>query len=292
MRQVWALALALLVTALAGCAEDEEPKDEGPTAAECEAQGLVLGERDVMTDGMAGNDSVDGMDHSDHMDHETEPACVSPGPPATVRIDGLPSSVQAYTPVTFDWVLETDAEESHAMRTEVRFDTEVNVGACDPDAELQKPDDWGESAALKEHQNFVDGQSYNGTFTPTEPGNYCFRGYALVSQTNVWSDVYMLNVTAVQPTGVTHTVTASGGGSSALGGLDAQDLPIALGDAVAWETDDPAGSYSITGTGPESFSTSTGGDAVTFLIPGSYSYDAEGTLGTFSGTITVTAPTV
>lgn len=266
------IALLLSSAALAGCTGDGDDEPQPLTEADCEAQGLVLGENETF-------DNETG-------EHHTEPACVEPGPPATLTIEGLPANASAYAQVSFQWALGTEEEESHAMRTEVRVATEST-----PADERTKPDDWGESVALKEHQNFVDGQSYDATFSTDTPGTYHFRAYGLVSQTNVWSEEYVLTVDPIEPTGTTHTVTLSGGGLPQVSSADPADLTIALGDAVAWETDDPAGDWTVHSlSGPESFETTAGGDAVTFLVPGSYTWEGDGTAGMVEGSITVEAP--
>lgn len=268
--------LILFAVALAGCS-DEGGNDPEITQEYCESLGLILGEHEVMTG------------EGDEMEHHMEPACVDPGPPATVTVEGVPASVQAYTPVTVTWVLHTSFAEAHAMRTDVRFDTQANVGTeCTAQDDLMMPDDWGAELGKAEHQNFEDGKSYTASWTPTEPGMYCLRGYALVSQTNIWSEPIIVEVTAVQPTGVTHTVTIEPFGP--LGELSPSAVTIALGDAVSWTDNDPIDSFTIDGTsGPATFSTAPG-TAVEFLIPGSYGYTATGTFATHSGTITVTAP--
>lgn len=273
--------LAVAAVALAGCA-DEGDDTPALTEEDCAALGLVLGEEEVM------HESDNGT-----MEHHSEPACVPAGPPATVTVQGVPATVQAYTPIDVTWVLNTQKDEAHAMRTDVRFDTQANVGTdCTPAADLQKPDDWGQELGKAEHQNFEDGQSYSATWTPAEPGMYCFRAYALVSQTNVWSEAVTVEVTEVQPTGTTHTVTIMGPGP--FGSMAPADLAITLGDAVDWANED-LDAYTISSTtGPEAFTT-TPGTPFTFLVPGSWSYEATGdflgSAGSYSGTITVTAPT-
>lgn len=267
MKRILFAAAGLLVLSLSGCLDGgSDPDATGETtlaAPDCEAQGLELG-----------INATTG---------ETE--CVEPAPPARVDVLGLPDSVETRTVVDFTWVLHTDAQQSHTMRTEVRFSTESIA-----DEELGGPDDWGESAAMREHQNFVDGQSYDGTWIPDAPGTYYFRAYAVVDATHVWGPEHTVAAVEPGPTGVTHAVTVTACGVPGVGGLEPADLAIARGDAVSWTSGDPD-TYAITSTnGPADFSTATGGDAVTFMVPGSYTYEAIGTLETAcTGSIEVTA---
>jgi hypothetical protein len=278
MNRSLAAATALFAVALAGCSDDGAGDEPEITTVYCESIGLILGEHEVMTG------------EGDAMEPHMEPACVDPGPPATVTVEGVPASVQAYTPVTVTWVLHTSFAEAHAMRTDVRFDTQANVGAeCTPQDELQMPDAWGMELGKAEHQNFEDGKGYTATWTPTEPGMYCLRGYALVSQTNIWSEPVTVDVTPVQATGVTHDVSIEPFGP--LGDLSPAAITIGLGDAVVWTDNDPVDSFAIaSSSGPASFTT-TPGTAVVFVIPGSYAYTATGTFGTHMGQVAVTAPT-
>lgn len=276
-RTLW-VALLVAMTALAGCTDDGDDAPAALTEEDCAAQGLELGTIEAM-----GEDGTP----------TTEVACVEPGPPATLTIEDLPASVSAYTNVVFRWVLNTPSDdEMHTMDTQVRFETGARASTTSDD-ELGKPDTYGENVAQMEHQNFRDGQSYEASFTPTEPGTIYFRAFALVNGENIWSPEYTLEVGPIEPTGVTHTITLSGVGLPVASSADPSSLTIGLGDGVQWTTDDPAGSWTITReTGPDGqdIDTTSGGDEVVFLVPGSYTYNAEGTAGSVSGTIEVQAP--
>lgn len=268
-------AMAVLV-ALSGCTDKAEPAP-ALTEEDCAAQGMVLG-------------TQESMDSNESADVTSVPACVPPGPPATVTIDGLPASTSAYSNVAFTWTLHTDSEdEMHTMDTQIRW-----ANAPADEASLGKPDTFGEKLVQKEHQNFFDGQTYDAVFAPETSGTYYLRAFALVNGENLWSPEYILDVSEVAATGTGHTLTLSGGGLPVVTSISTTTLAIGLGDSVAWVTDDPAGSWTITSdTGPASFATTSGGDAIVFLIPGSYTYTADGTLsllGGASGTIEVSAP--
>lgn len=278
------VTLLVAMAALAGCTDDGDTTP-ALTEEDCAALGLILGTHESMDhDGM----EHEGMDNDTAMEHNQEPACVPAGPPATVTIDGLPAAGNAYSNIAFTWTLHTDsADEMHTMDTQIRWAT-----AGVDDASLGKPDTFGDKLAQKEHQNFFDGQSYDAVFAPEEAGTYYLRAFALVNGENLWSPEYMIEVSPVAPTGTSHTITCSNGGIPQLSSCD-DPLTITLGDGVSWTTSDPAGSWTITKAGGpdgQDISTTSGGDEVVFLIPGSYKFEAEGTLGSVEGTIEVQPP--
>ncbi len=329
MKSTLFVALAIALTAFAGCTE----KDTTPTLTEedCAALGLVLGHKTVMEGDEAmdsdasdeametseeettengtdlnfmgrqaeenvtseeGAETTEDEDAHDHGAHGEELACVPAGPVAAVTLTGMPASTMAYSPVSFEWVLNTETdEELHAMDTQVRVSSE-SVAA---DA-LGTPDTYGDMVSQFEHQNFFDGQTYNGSFVTDVPGTYYFRAYAVVSGENLWSDEVALEVTEVQPTGTTHTITCDNGGAQSLGSCDPDDLDIVLGDAVEWANGNMGGVgswtiHKVSGPDGQEIDTTAGGEAVIFRVPGAYVFEADGDLGNVEGSITVSVPT-
>lgn len=229
---------------LAGCSDGDD--DAAPTVQECETDGLVL--------------------------NETQGVCVAPPPVATVTLEGLPDTVQAYDTIGFQWILDTYKPENHAMSTQARVATEST-----PADNTTRPEEFGELVTEMEHQNFAPGQSYDAEYQPTEPGTYYFRAYAVVETVHVWSDEVAVQVTEVAPTGETTTVTLDTG--AGVQGTDLGETAIAIGDAVVFQNDDLVEHTLTSTTGDPAFEVAVAAgaasDPVDFLVPGTWGYTSD-----------------
>lgn len=267
MQKVLLTGLTMLLVTLAGCTDSEDPE---PQEATLEEQCAALGFEVVM----------------DEMTGEERCGTAAPKIDIQLAVDGL--GVTAYKPFTYSWTLFTTAEESHTMRTEVRFAMESADSST-----LTGGDSFGNRMTLFEHQNFKDGRQLDGEFMFEEPGTYYMRAFALVSGENYWTEEYVLTVGDVEPTGVTHEITIAPGGP--LGGPNVTDLKITIGDAVVFVNENPLLDLSIEATNPAgAFSTSApaGGSSEPLLIfsTGTYTYEASNDVDSSSGTIAVSAP--
>ena len=131
-------------------------------------------------------------------------------------------------------------------------------------------------------------------------GTVYVRAYAQVQgdgydRVEVWSDEVALNVTPVQPTGVTHTVTH---GAGPIGELDPNEVDAALGDALAFDNQDlldhtlemtsaPPGS---TPCDLEAAGQSVSATTCMFDVPGKYTFATQGDAQPKSLTVNVAQP--
>lgn len=263
----------LLAVALSGCTSDEgEP---ALTAADCEAQGLVLKE-------------AESHDHGGEEEHH-EASCVEAsemGPRGSVDLGGLPTSLPMYQSVPLTWTLGTTLPgEDHAMRTEIRYSSEPL-----PEGNV-KPDDWGLSVAKFEHQNYENGATYDATFTAETEGTFYFHAYSLVGGENIWSPQYLLEITPVVPTGVVHEIAVDGLGPQA--SIEKSSLDIMVGDSIKFTNSDLLERSFTAANGEFDFTVAGQGgssDELTILSPGTINYDsatALSPLGDLSGSIQV-----
>ncbi len=260
VRILSALVVASIV--LAGCADDA---DEPPvlTEADCAAMEQVL-------------EDVNGT-----------LMCVTPPPPASITIEGMPNLSPAHTEIAFAWILDAPTPEAHAMRTEVRVSKESVA-----DEALTGPDDYGKAQAKFEHQDFQPGARYDGLWRPTDAGTYFVRAYALVNGQDIWSQELTVEVTSPEPTGVEHKVTFPF--NAAVSGPSPARIEINLGDHVVFQNDGfVARELVFTGpsdVGPVTAPSQGASDAVVFLEPGTYSYSSAEQDGGVSGEVVVFAP--
>lgn len=268
----------LLAVALSGCTSSG---DDPLTAEDCEAQGLVLFDP---------SEGTMEHEHDDEAseDHHAEPSCVEPetGPRGSVALGGVPATTSRFSTLPLTWTLGTTLDgEDHAMLSEIRFSTEPLTDTS------AKSTDWGEQVAVKEHQNFFDGKTFQTNHTFETEGTFYFRAFALIGGVNLWSGEAMVTVGPVAETGVVHVVTVSGSGPQAE--LDKSSLTINVGDKVQFVNDDLL-ERTFTGNGFEETVAANGGTSaeLLFLEPGSVSYDSAtmlSPLGDLSGTINISS---
>jgi len=258
-----AAVLMSVAVLLAGCSGGEEETNDAPSRQECEAQGLEL---------RTENGTL---------------ACREPLPPASVSLEGVPDTTEAYRSVAFSWVLEAPGGSGHAMLTQVRVRTaSAGVNASDP------PEAYGIEVARKEHQDFQSGARYDAAYESRVAGTFYFRAYALVNQTHIWSEEVVLEVTEVQPTGETGTVTLPA--AAVAQGADPAEITIQLGDTVTFQNDDVL-PRTITITGPSEIAAvevamQSSGPTEAFLVPGSYTWTSDEPAQPVTGSIQVEAP--
>jgi hypothetical protein len=217
--KIWALAGALVLLALAGCGGTKD------TTYTC-ADGLVI---DTAT--LAGSDAP-GFD--------PETACPKPVPPA-VHLGAASYTVAIYRSLAFAWQVDAgNYTGGHTMLTSIRLSHHhVDVASG---TNGTAPEAYGRELVRLEHQNLpyaFNATTPAGTFTFT--GNYYLRAYATVHgdglpEGNYWSDEVPINVTDVQPTGTTVTVTHKVGDFQ--GGLDFTTANVRIGDNLVFRNDD------------------------------------------------------
>lgn len=276
----WLVTL-LVAAALAGCSDDDG--DNTSHQEECPDDHDAMS-GDAMDGAMSG-DAMDGtMDHSAH-GHD----CPTDGPPATVTLTGLPATATVYEKLSFQWVLDTEAEESHAMRTEVRV-----ANASMAVTNETGPDAYGELVQQKEHQNFGPDTAFDATFTPEEEGTYYFRAYAVVSGVHVWSEESAVEVGPVQPTGDSTTVTVDAG--SAVTGATLDGATITVGDGIVIQNDDlieHAFTFTPEGGGDgftENVAAGESSNAIVFLTLGSWDFQSDSGAQAVTGSVQVNKP--
>lgn len=189
-----------------------------------------------------------GPNHGDGHNHASHAAGCDGNrtlAPPSVRLDTAPASVQVYRSINVTWtILPGEYTKGHSMLSKVML-SHHSV----PTSELVGPDSYGvKEIGRTEHADLADGTgktvtvtSPAGTFSPDLQGTRYIRVYAQIraeglEDKDYWSDEVAINVTAVQPTGVTHTVTHGAGGFQ--GGLDPDEVNARLGDALSFANED------------------------------------------------------
>lgn len=239
-----------------------------------------------------------GMGHSDgHHEHPSS-GCVGnqTRAPPTVRLDSAPTSVELYKSINVTWtILPGGYTKGHSMLAMVML-SHHSV----PDRELMGPDSYGvKEIGRTEHAELEDGTgktvtvtSPAGTFTPDLQGTRYLRVYAQIRAEGIedkdyWSDEVAINITAVQPTGVTHTVTHGVGGFQ--GKLDPAIVTARLGDTLSFANDDVVEHTFTLASGPASCTLSTTtvevpaavpeaappSTPIPLVCPGSYSFETD-----------------
>lgn len=166
-----------------------------------------------------------------------------PTPPA-VLLGARNYTVQVYGALDVTWTADAGSHaDGHSMLMVVRL-SHHSV----PDSELAGLDSYGlpdREVGRAEHQDLpgaFGATSPAGTFTPDLVGTRYLRVYAQIrhadnmNDTEYWSEEVPVNVTAVQPTGVVHTITHGLGGPQ--GGLTPATVTAVLGDAVSFANED------------------------------------------------------
>ncbi len=244
------LAVLVVAAALAGCT-----KDDGHTALDpvtC-PDGTTLDP-----------ETVEG-----HHDAGFDALAACPVPPS-IRLEGVPATLEAYRSATFSWTLDNGSQAAHSLLTSVRV-SPTSVA----DAELADPDSYGAELVRHEHQNLP--VTYEGTLQFSQAATLYLRAYATINGADYWTPEAILEITPVQPTGVSVELTHSPGGP--LGDFGPTDAVLNLGDAVVLVNDDLV-EHAFTFTGPGAPGPVTVGavarsDPIPFLAPGTYKVDTD-----------------
>src|SRR5688572_5129166 len=216
------VTLLILATALAGCSGGDG-KDGGDGPVTC-PDGRVV-------EPAEGHGHGDGNGTEGEDTEPVDPCFVAP----SVQVTGLAATLGAYATDTFQWTVHNGSVASgHSMLGSLRYSTEP----ADP-ATLAGADSWGTELVKKEHNNLP--ATFDGTIRFDVPGVYYVRVYAQVrgegfSDHDYWSGEFQLNVTPVQATG--RTVTVTHGPGNFLGELDQVELDLALGDGLILSNQD------------------------------------------------------
>lgn len=172
------------------------------------------------------------------------PAATSQCPVApTVHLGAASYTVGVYHSIPITWtVLNGTHPGGHTMLTTVRLSHHPMAVS-----DLTGPDSYGieELPGIRmEHQPLP--KSFNlttaaGTFTSSLVGIRYLRAYATILADDLpsqdyWSEEVTINITPVQPTGVTHTLKHGQGASQ--GGFSTLSPSAKLGDAITFENDD------------------------------------------------------
>lgn len=245
MRFPW-IVLVVLSTALAGCSDGGDEKVDPAS----------------LCDGILQDDGT-----------------CAPHVEPRVVVEGLPDSFSAYSKVPFTWRLDngtrgTPAVPVHSMDSRILAGTESATVT-----NATGPDDWGVEVAREQHQNLPG--SFEATLSWDEPATLYLKGYMLIEGENVWTDLGMVDVTPVQPTGNQTTVTVSGPPPA----LDSTETSITVGDALVFQNDSPVDYTAVfecsngvtvaeAAVGMQSSSA-----AIAFLEPTSCSYTLQSALG-------------
>jgi hypothetical protein len=192
----------------------------------------------------------------------------------SVRLEGVPASLQAFEAGAFSWTLDNGTvDHAHSMLTSIRYST-----ASVPDGELTEMKKYPSELIKREHQNLPI--TYRGNLTFTKVGMVYLRAYMEVAGKDYWSPEVAIDVTAVVPTGkvVEFKIPA---GAGLAGDVDPPEAIVQLGDAikVVNENPVPGGNTCTRSSGP--VETAPVGNAegasesIVMVVPGVYEFSCD-----------------
>jgi hypothetical protein len=247
------LMVALLSSlALAGCTGGDSHAAAAPVT--CPDGTVLTGEQVEAADG--------------HHDDGFDAASLCPVAPS-VRLNGLPTSLQAFLTAPFTWTLDNGTvAKAHSMLTSIRYST-----SSVEDRDLTNVNKYPTELLKREHQDLP--VTYQGNLSFAKAGTVYLRAYMEVAGKDYWSPEVVLNITPVPATGVVVDVTHAPG--DFLGGLDVEEVTLDLGDALRLVNEDLTTRTLKFASGPAAVPTISAGaqgasDPVVFAVPGLYEF--------------------
>lgn len=244
-------ALAVLSAALAGCSDGHS----APEPVVC-PDGTTLTPEQV--------EALPG-----HHDEGFDPSGACPVAPS-VRLEGVPASLQAFASAPFRWTLDNGTvPHAHSMLTAIRWSR-----AAVADTALAGPETYPEELIKREHQDLPI--TYRGNLSFAQAGTVYLRAYMEVAGEHYWSGEVALDVTPVLPTGTVHDVVVPPAAGVA-GDPEPVEVAARLGDAIRLDNQDvlPHTCAYDAGPGqtdPLSAEAQAQSEPVALLVPGLYEY--------------------
>lgn len=192
--------------------------------------------------------------------------------PATIIVEGMPSTLQQYAEAEFSWRLDNGTySKLHSMDNRILANTENT-----PTTNATEADDWGFEVAVKTHQDLPS--ELTGTFSSEETGTYYLRGFMEIDGENIWIDLGSIDVVPVAATGNRTAVTISAFGDAGAPALSSTSEDVTVGDGVTITNNNEAVTYTVTlsgddcPSGPATLAPTESAD-FDFIVPGACTID-------------------